>query len=104
MALAVLCVISLICVYGDILLKQAGESNPVDPLKFLAAMWIYGGSTFGWLYVTRHMKLTAIGITYPVVQCFLLTGVGVCMFHESLTVRDIAGLLLGLASVILLHK
>lgn len=100
----VLCLISAICVYGDVLLKQAGELSPTDPIKFLAAAWIYGGSTFGWLYVLSNMELKTVGITYPVVQCLLLTAVGVLWAHEAFGVRDALGILLGLLSVALLNK
>jgi multidrug transporter EmrE-like cation transporter len=52
----------------------------------------------------KHLKLATISVVYSVTMVLLLTAVGVVFFRESLSYYEIAGLVLGIASLVLLVR
>jgi drug/metabolite transporter (DMT)-like permease len=52
----------------------------------------------------QHLKLATIGVVYSVSMILLLTGIGAVAFRETLTVYEIAGIVLAVASLILLVR
>ncbi len=96
---------SIVGVVGDYLLKLASEQkNPLRSGWFYVGFAVYASTAFGWVYVMRHLKLATIGVVYSVSMILLLTGIGAIAFRESLNAYEIAGLVLALASLILLMR
>ena len=96
---------SMIGVLGDYFLKLA--STRVEPLRtgwFYLGFVLYASTAFGWVYVMRHLKLATISVLYSVSMVLLLTAVGVVVFRESLTHFELAGIVLAVASLILLMR
>jgi drug/metabolite transporter (DMT)-like permease len=52
----------------------------------------------------RHLKLATISVLYSVSMVLLLTAVGVVVFRESLNRFELAGIVLAVASLILLMR
>jgi multidrug transporter EmrE-like cation transporter len=52
----------------------------------------------------RHLKLATIGVLYSVSLVLLLTAVGVVLFRESLSYFEIIGIILAVASLVLLMR
>jgi multidrug transporter EmrE-like cation transporter len=52
----------------------------------------------------QHLKLGTIGVLYSVSMILLLTTVGVVGFGEKLSYPEVAGLLLALATLVLLVR
>jgi drug/metabolite transporter (DMT)-like permease len=52
----------------------------------------------------RHLKLATIGVVYSVCMILLLTAMGVLFFHESLSRWEVVGIVLALASILLLSR
>jgi drug/metabolite transporter (DMT)-like permease len=65
---------------------------------------LYASTAFGWVFVMRHLKLGTISVVYSVSMVLLLTAVGVLVFKESLNLYEVAGILLALASLVLLMR
>ena len=65
---------------------------------------LYALTAFGWLFVMKHLKLATISVLYSVSMVVLLTAVGVVFFQESLNTYEIAGLVMALASLVLLVR
>jgi multidrug transporter EmrE-like cation transporter len=106
-ALAVLVTVafSAIGVVGDYFLKLASEhAQPLRTGAFYLGFALYASTAFGWVFVMRHLKLGTIGVVYSVCMILLLTGVGVVTFRESLNAYEIAGLVLAIASLVLLIR
>jgi small multidrug resistance pump len=104
-AVAVTIAFSVVGVVGDYLLKLA-SAQPV-PLRsrwFYVGFAVYASTAFGWVFVMRHLKLATIGVVYSVSMVLLLTGVGVVFFREQLNAYEVAGLVMAVASVILLVR
>ena len=96
---------SMIGVLGDYFLKLA--STRVQPLRtgwFYLGFVLYASTAFGWVYVMRHLKLATISVLYSVSMVLLLTAVGVVVFRESLNHFELAGIVLAVASLILLMR
>jgi drug/metabolite transporter (DMT)-like permease len=96
---------SMIGVLGDYFLKLA--STRVEPLRtgwFYLGFVLYASTAFGWVYVMRHLKLATISVLYSVSMVLLLTAIGVAVFRESLNHFELAGIVLAVASLILLMR
>src|SRR4051794_2020102 len=106
-ALAVIVTIafSAVGVVGDYFLKLASAKD--ESLKspaFFIGFLVYASTTFGWVFVMKHLKLATVGVVYGVSMVMLLTAVGVGAFKESLNGYEIAGLVMAIASLLLLTR
>ena len=105
LAVLVTIAFSVVGVVGDYFLKLASAHEP--PLRsrwFYIGFALYASTAFGWVFVMRHLKLTTISVVYSVSMVLLLTAVGVVMFRESLNYYEITGLVLAVASLVLLMR
>jgi small multidrug resistance pump len=105
LALLVTILFSLIGVLGDYFLKLASEQpSALRTVWFYIGFALYASTAFGWVFVMKHLKLATIGVVYSVAMILLLTSIGVIFFRESLNYYEIAGLLMAIASLVLLMR
>ena len=105
LAVVVTIAFSLLGVVGDYFLKLASANeNSLKTTSFYIGFVLYASTAFGWVFVMKHLKLATIGVVYSVSMILLLTAVGVVFFRESLNYYEIAGLILAIASLILLVR
>jgi small multidrug resistance pump len=105
LAYVVAAVMSAVGIIGDYFLKRAsGESSPLMTRNFAFGVVLYSSTAFAWVFVMRHLKLSTIGVIYSVCMILLLTGMGVFVFGEKLNRAEIAGIVLAVASVVLLAR
>jgi small multidrug resistance pump len=96
---------SAVGVLGDYFLKLASQqAAPLRSGWFALGFAVYASTAFGWVYVMRHLKLAAVGVVYSVSMIVLLTAVGALGFGERLGPRELAGLILAIASLYLLMR
>jgi multidrug transporter EmrE-like cation transporter len=96
---------SLLGVLGDYFLKVASlAEKPFRTTAFYLGFAVYGSTAFGWLFAMRHLKLATISTVYSVCIILLLTTLGVSVFHERLSVTEVIGIGLALASLVLLIR
>ena len=106
-SLAVLVTIgfSVVGVVGDYFLKLASEDeNSMKTKWFYIGFVLYASTAFGWVFVMKYLKLATISVLYSVSMILLLTAIGVVFFRETLNYYEIAGLILAIASLILLMR
>jgi small multidrug resistance pump len=104
-ALFVTVAFSAVGVVGDYFLKLASsQERPLRSVWFFVGFAVYASTAFGWVLVMRHLKLATIGIVYSVSMILLLTAVGVIFFRESLGASEIVGIVLAIASLVLLMR
>jgi small multidrug resistance pump len=97
--------LSVVGVAGDYFLKLAsGREQPLRAGWFYLGFALYASTAFGWVFVMRHLKLATIGVVYSVSMVLLLTAVGVVLFRESLNSAEAAGIVLAVASLVLLTR
>jgi drug/metabolite transporter (DMT)-like permease len=96
---------SMIGVLGDYFLKLASaRDQPLRTGWFYLGFALYASTAFGWVFVMRHLKLGTISVLYSVSMVLLLTAVGVVLFGESLNYYELAGIVLAVASLVLLMR
>src|SRR5262245_19929986 len=96
---------SVIGVLGDYFLKVAsGREHPLRTGWFYMGFALYASTAFGWVFVMRYLKLGTISVIYSVCMVLFLTAVGVIVFRETLNAYEIAGLVLAIASLVLLMR
>jgi len=96
---------SLVGVVGDYFLKVSSLSEkPFRSAAFYIGLVVYGSTAFGWLFAMRHLKLATISTVYSVSIILLLTTLGVVGFHERLSTAEVFGIILALASLVLLVR
>jgi len=105
LAVVVTIAFSLLGVLGDYFLKIASvHQHSLRTPSFYVGFIVYASTAFGWLFVMKHLKLGTIGVLYSLTMIVLLTAVGVVVFGERLSYPEIVGLVLALASLILLAR
>jgi small multidrug resistance pump len=96
---------SVIGVVGDYFLKLASaREQPLRTGWFYLGFVLYASTAFGWVFVMRHLKLATIGVLYSVALVLLLTVIGVVLFRESLSYFEVVGIILAVASLVLLMR
>jgi small multidrug resistance pump len=96
---------SVVGVLGDYFLKLASaKSEPLKSIWFYIGFVVYASTAFGWVFVMKHLKLATISVVYSVSMIVLMTAMGVLIFRESLNGYEIVGLVLAIASLILLTR
>ena len=105
LAVLVTIAFSLLGVVGDYFLKVAsGQERWLRSPAFYVGFVVYASTAFGWLFVMKHLKLGTIGVLYSMTMIVLLTAVGVVVFGERLSYAEVVGLLMSLASLVLLVR
>jgi drug/metabolite transporter (DMT)-like permease len=104
-ALLVTIAFSAIGVLGDYFLKLASsQERSLKSVWFYVGFALYASTAFGWVLVMKHLKLATISIVYSVSMVLMLTAVGVVFFRESLGSLEMVGIVLAVASLVLLMR
>jgi multidrug transporter EmrE-like cation transporter len=105
LAVIVTIAFSAVGVLGDYFLKLASQrEHSLRTPAFYIGFALYASTAFGWVFVMKHLKLGTISVLYSISMVLLLTGIGVAVFRESLHAAEVVGLLLAIASLILLVR
>jgi small multidrug resistance pump len=98
-------ILSMIGVIADFFIKLSGNGAKFVDLKwFIVGMVIYGLTAFGWFFVMKNIKLTTLGVFYSISTIIFLALVGVFYFKESINNYEVIGIILAIASLILLGR
>ena len=96
---------SVIGVVGDYFLKLASaREQPLRTGWFYLGFVLYASTAFGWVFVMRQLKLATISVLYSVSLVLLLTAIGGMLFRESLSYFEVIGIVLAVASLVLLMR
>ena len=96
---------SVIGVLGDYFLKLASaREQSLRTIWFYIGFALYASTAFGWVFVMKHLKLATISVLYSVSLVLLLTAIGVVLFQESLNYFEVIGIMLAVASLVLLMR
>jgi small multidrug resistance pump len=105
LAVVITIVFSVVGVLGDYFLKLASaHEHSLKTMWFYIGFVVYASTAFGWVFVMKYLKLATISVVYSVSMVVLLTAIGVVFFRESLNGYGIAGLVMAIASLILLIR
>lgn len=99
----ILAAIVALTVVGDYSIKAASQQGGgLFTRAFLLGALLYGLPAIGWYYLMQAHSLAAIGVFYSAVTLLLLAGMGTLVFKESFGLREVVGLSLALASVVVM--
>jgi small multidrug resistance pump len=105
LAVVVTIAFSVVGVLGDYFLKLASEhEHSLRTIWFSLGFVVYASTAFGWVFVMKYLKLATVGVVYSVSMVLLLTAIGIVFFRESLNGYEIAGLVMAIASLMLLIR
>src|SRR6184192_4757749 len=105
LAVLVTVAFSAIGVLGDYFLKlSSARDQPLRTRWFYIGFAVYASTAFGWVFVMKHLKLATISVLYSVSLVLLLTAIGVLLFQESLNYFEVIGIVLAVASLVLLMR
>ncbi len=97
--------VSLFCLLGDYLLKRASQMPaPFRTPEFVVGAMIFALVSAGWVLVFPQLKMAAVGMMYGVSTVVFTALLGWLAFGEALGLREILGLVLGLAGMLLLAR
>jgi small multidrug resistance pump len=104
-AILFLTVIVSLTTVADYLLKIAsGREGGFVSLHFFGGAIIYALSAVGWVHAMRRLPLASIGVYYAMLSLLLLAALGVVVFGERLTGREVLGLVLACVSIGLMAR
>src|SRR5437868_13155085 len=105
LSLLVTVAFSAVGVLGHYFLKLSSASEqPLRTRWFYVGFAVYASTALGWVFVMRHLKLATISVVCSISMVLLLTAVGVVLFGESLNHYELAGIILAVASLVLLMR
>jgi small multidrug resistance pump len=105
LAVVITIAFSVMGVLGDYFLKLASaHEHSLKTIWFYIGFVVYASTAFGWVFVMKYLKLATISVVYSVSMVVLLTAIGVVFFRESLNSYEIIGLVMAIASLILLIR
>jgi len=105
LAVLVTIAFSLVGALGDYFLKLASQrEHSLRTPWFHLGFALYASTAFGWLFVMKHLKLATISVLYSVSMVLLLTAIGTLVFREPLKPLEVVGIVLALASLVLLVR
>jgi multidrug transporter EmrE-like cation transporter len=94
-------IVAILEVVGDILFKEW----VIHDKKYLMALGIlfYMAATIFWAFSLKYQNLSKAIVIFAVLTLIVGVLVGVFIYKEELTTLNIIGILLGLASIILIE-
>src|SRR2546422_11414829 len=96
---------SVIGVVGDYFLKVASaREQPLRTGWFYLGFALYASTAFGWVFVMKYLKLATISVLYSVSLVLLLNAIGALLFRESLNYFEVIGIVMAVASLVLLMR
>lgn len=96
--------IVLVTLVGDYFLKvSADQENSFSRYEFWVATALYALTAAGWMLAMKTMTLANIGVYYSMLTIVLLTGLGVFVFKESISTREVLGLTLAMGAMALMN-
>ncbi len=97
-----------ICIFSataDYFLKRASaQATPMYTPWFALGFGMYACTAFGWVYVMRYLQFATLGVVYASTMVVLMAGIGVFVLQEQLKWQEVLGILLAIASIVLLSR
>lgn len=102
-SVVLLAAITGLTLIGDFFIKSASErpDGLISP-SFFMGLCLYALPAIGWFFLMRSHSLAAIGVLYSASTILLLAVLGYFVFKESFGLREIIGLSLAIASVMVM--
>lgn len=95
-------VISVTTAFADYLMKLAGVEKQMNVKWFLLGLLLYVVTGPCWYFVMKSVKLSSVGVIYGVTTVLVLAALGIFVFHEKLSPKEIIAVIMGVVSIVIL--
>lgn len=95
-------VLGLIHCLGDYFLKKASISFSWWYVALAMGLWMM--TTPGYLWLMKIAKLATLASIGAAVNIIVMVVMGITIFHEHLTTREIIGVVLAIAAIAMFYK
>lgn len=102
LAALALIVLGLIHCAGDYFLKKSSISFSWRDTLLAVGLWVL--TTPGYLWLMKNAKLATLASLGAAVNILTLVIMGITIFHEQLTTREIIGVVLAIAAIAMFCK
>lgn len=90
---------------GDYLIKMASSQNGgLLSIRFIIGAFLYGLPAVGFFYLVKNNSMAAVGVFYSAATVILMALIGHLAFNEALGHKDILGIGLAVASIIIMSQ
>ncbi|GAB3759458.1 hypothetical protein [Spirosoma pomorum] len=95
--------LELISMLADYFIKKASLLAGLTGWGWLVTGgMLYGATALGWFFMMRSFNLVTIGLLHSFGAIALSLLLGLVVFHETISLREVAGITLGCVSIGLL--
>lgn len=102
---AILLMIVAATAAGDYLIKAASlNTQGIASARFMAGAALYALPAIGWFFLMKSHTLATIGIIYSCSNILVLFALGYFVFKEAVTARELTGIGLAVAAILVLHE
>jgi drug/metabolite transporter (DMT)-like permease len=103
MSVLIIVLITGLAVIGDFFIKLAtGHADGMKSVMFMFGAGLYGVTAIGWFILMRSHSLAAISVFYSAASILLLGALGFFVFKEAFGLREVVGVSLAIASVVVM--
>ena len=97
--------LEIVSLIADYFIKSASlKPNLSGWFELLIGGTIYGITAIGWFFLMREFKLSTLSVFHGLGVIGLTCLLSIIVFKEKLIMQEIAGIILGCASIVLLIK
>lgn len=102
-SMLILFAITAATLVGDYCIKLASErTSGVTSYTFYLGAILYALPAVGWFFLMRQHSLATIGVFYSASTIILLAALGYFVFKENFGMREMVGIMLAVASVVVM--
>jgi drug/metabolite transporter (DMT)-like permease len=104
-SLGILLVLTIVTVFGDMLIKSSADMAGFSGWKLLlGGVIIYGITTIGWFMLYRKVKFSTLSAVYSLFLISISVLIGVIYFKEKISFVEGIGLIFAASSIIILAR
>lgn len=102
LAMITFIVLGLIHCLGDYFLKKASISFSWTNVLLAMGLWML--TTPGYLWLMKIAKLATLASIGAAVNIIVMVVMGIVIFHEHVTTREVIGIILAIAAIAMFYK
>ncbi len=97
---AIIIIVSLISLIGDVVLKKASDNGNMYLLGL--GVFLYAIDAVMWFFAYKYSKFSTVGVLYSLLIIFASITIGILFFKEKIVFKEVVGIIFGLVSLLLL--
>lgn len=96
--------LTIFTAFGDSLIKKAGQPKDTNIIYLLTGLAVYCATGIIWFFIYKKTEFSTVGSIYGVATVLVFALVGVFYFKETVTLVEFVGMVMAVASILILSK